>query len=313
MHVDIDRIILGCGNFGGIGSLPELFGQGEDEEQAGRLLDAAFEAGIRAFDTAHSYGGGKSEEFLGRWLRSLSAEDRGSIRVTTKIGNPFATLPGKRPLEASEIARQVERSLARLGISRLEVLYLHENDPATSMRETMRALETELTKGSCRYVGLSNVKREDVQAALACIDDSLRPRLRFVQNEFHFLEDHDSAELIPFLRKRGILYASFSPLAGGLLSGKYQINMPPPAGSRVALRPAPYQRFLCEKTFAKIDQLTQRAKEKGRSLPEEALSFVLSEGKADFAVIGARSPSHLRSLGLLHRAQQGSAGRHAHV
>lgn len=313
MHVDIDRIILGCGNFGGIGSLPELFGQGEDEEQAGRLLDAAFEAGIRAFDTAHSYGGGKSEEFLGRWLRSLSAEDRGNVRVTTKIGNPLTTLPGKRPLEASEIARQVERSLARLGISRLEVLYLHEKDPATSMPETMRALEAELKKGSCRYVGLSNVKREDVEEALACFDDSLRPRLRFVQNEFHFLDDRDRTELIPFLRERGILYASFSPLAGGLLSGKYQRNAPPPERSRVALRPAPYQRFLNAKSFTRIDELSERAKINGRSLPEEALRFVLSEGNADFAVIGARSPSHLRSLGLPSLSQRGSAGRHAHV
>jgi len=167
MHVDIDRIIFGCGNFGGVGSLPELFGKGDNEEQAGHLLDAAFGAGIRAFDTAHSYGGGRSEEYLGRWLRCLSRQNQRRARVTTKIGNPLASLPGRRPLEASEFARQLHTSIERLGVKQLEVLYLHETDPSTPWKETFDALSVELEFGTFKYLGLSNVKRDDVQTALA--------------------------------------------------------------------------------------------------------------------------------------------------
>ncbi len=316
MHMDINRIILGCGNFGGVGSLPELYGQGDSEEQAARVLDAALEAGIRAFDTAHSYGGGRSEEYLGRWLRSLPAEIRDTLKVTSKVGNPSAALPGKRPLEASEITRQVATSLGRLGLSALEVLYLHETDPATPWEETMTALSQELRSGRCRYIGLSNVKLPEARAALAALeraDSSLLPRLRFVQNEFHFLDDDDSRVLIPFLRARGILYVSFSPLAGGMLSGKYKANTAPPEGSRLALRPGPYVRFQTSESFAKIETLAELAEQNCSSMPREALRFVFGPGHADLAVIGVRNTGHLRGLGLLSHAQSGSPEPHVAV
>ncbi|MGZ3704775.1 MAG: aldo/keto reductase, partial [Bdellovibrionota bacterium] len=99
--MDSSRLIFGCGNFGGIGSAPDLYGQGENETQARELIEAALGCGIRFFDTAHSYGGGSSETFLGRFLPP-------DVRIATKIGNPAGALPGRRPLEATEVQRQLE-------------------------------------------------------------------------------------------------------------------------------------------------------------------------------------------------------------
>src|SRR5437763_16589129 len=111
---DIERIIFGCGNFGGIGSSPKLRGGGDSEEQALLLLDHARSVGIRRFDTANTYGGGASEAALGKWLRAQEMSFVQSAQVATKVGNPHGCRPGERPLSRSQIARHLDQSLRRL-------------------------------------------------------------------------------------------------------------------------------------------------------------------------------------------------------
>jgi len=130
---DVERIVFGCGNFGGIGSSPDLRGPGDSEDQALRLLDHARRVGLRRFDTANTYGGGSSEIMLGKWLRSQDARFRQNAQIATKVGNPHGCAPGDTPLSRSQIADHLDRSLRRLGVERIDLYYIHEFDRATPL------------------------------------------------------------------------------------------------------------------------------------------------------------------------------------
>src|SRR5439155_23402794 len=127
---EVSPIILGCGNFGGIGSAPELFGQGESREQAFAIMDAAVELGITTFDTADAYGGGRSETYIGEWLRTKGPETRERIVLSTKTFNPMEE-GADRGLRPARIRRQLESSLARLGVDTVEMYLTHDQDPDT--------------------------------------------------------------------------------------------------------------------------------------------------------------------------------------
>src|SRR3954468_17412580 len=135
--LELSRLGLGCGNFGGIGSAPELFGRGETEEEAFALMDAALAAGINFFDTAASYGGGRSESWVGRWR-----EDRGAaVLLSSKVYWSVTGDPDDRGLSRERILREIEGSLERLRTDRLDLYLTHEPDPETPVEETLRALD----------------------------------------------------------------------------------------------------------------------------------------------------------------------------
>src|SRR5438128_3407775 len=143
----ISRLGLGCGNFGGIGSAPEFFGKGETEPQAFDLMDRAFDAGINFFDTADAYGGGRSETYIGRWLKSKGAHVRDRLLLSSKVFNPVGDGPNDRGLSRYHIRRQVESSLSRLGVDHLDMYLIHEPDPTTPLEETLRALDDLIHQG----------------------------------------------------------------------------------------------------------------------------------------------------------------------
>src|SRR5918992_568655 len=139
--LSVSRISLGCGNFGGIGSAPEFFGAGESREEAFALMDAAWELWITFFDTADAYGGGSSERWVGEWLRSRGADVRERIVLCTKVFHSVEGDPGDGGLAPARIRRQVEGSLARLGVERIDLYLAHEPDPETPLEETLGAFE----------------------------------------------------------------------------------------------------------------------------------------------------------------------------
>ncbi|MBS1963105.1 MAG: aldo/keto reductase [Bdellovibrionales bacterium] len=303
--IDREKVILGCGNFGGVGSLPSLYGKGESAAEARALLRRAFDIGIRRFDTANSYGGGSSEAILGEWLAEIGPGSASTVEVSTKVGNPFAAREVAAPFGKREIAYQLDRSLRRLRVERIGVYFLHELPPAHGLDETLEALRTALSCGKIRSFGLSNVTRIDVERFLDA-DSSLANSLSIVQNEFHFLHDADREDLIPFLNSRGIRYSAFGPLAGGLLTGKYALDRPPPTGSRIETRGEPYLRFLNPTAFEKIDRLRKETEREKIPLAQAALRFVLESPGVDSAVIGPRRVEHFSTLGLAeltHRAR----------
>src|ERR671911_1484242 len=238
------RVILGCGNFGGIGSAPAFFGQGESEEEAFALMDAAWELGLTRFDTADAYGGGRSETWIGRWMA-----DRGHRpTLTTKVFHSVVGDPSDRGLARERILRQIEGSLERLGVERVDLYLIHEPDPDTPIAETLGALDELVRAGKVGAVGASNVGAAQLREALQVSADRGLARFEWVQNSYNLLERKDEDELLPLCAEHGLGYTPFSPLAGGWLTGKYQPGEPYPTGSRMTLRPDPYASFEDDRT-----------------------------------------------------------------
>src|SRR5437763_11151009 len=157
------RVILGCGNFGGIGSAPAFFGRGESLEQAIELMDAAWEAGITWFDTADAYGGGRSETYIGEWIRSRRP---GDLRITTKTFNPMDQ-GEDHGLAPARVRRQIDTSLERLGVERVDLYLAHEWDPDVPVAEVAGVLDELAAAGKIGAYGLSNVGAAGLSAGLA--------------------------------------------------------------------------------------------------------------------------------------------------
>src|SRR4051812_7434547 len=226
--VEVSRLVLGAGNFGGVGSAPEFFGQGETEEQAFEVMDAAWALGMRPFDTADAYGGGRSEEWIGKWIAG-----RGSHPViVTKTFNPMAA-GADRGLSRERMTRQLESSLDRLGVEMIDVYLAHEFDAETPLAQTVATFEGLRDIGLIRAWGVSNFDAAELRA----LYEHGRPAV--VQNAYNLLERADEREVIDLCAQLEIAYMAFGPLAGGLLAGRYRSGDDRPARPRAPLRPGP--------------------------------------------------------------------------
>jgi aryl-alcohol dehydrogenase-like predicted oxidoreductase len=294
---DVDRIVFGCGNFGGIGSAPSLRSAGDSEQQALQLLDHARRVGIRRFDTANTYGGGSSELVLGKWLRSQDASFLRNAQIATKVGNPHGCPPGEAPLTRAQIAHHLDASLRRLGIERIDLYYIHEFDHVTPLEETLEAMARAVEAGKIDRFGVSNASLGDVEAVRNLAGSSLASRFEYVQNEFNLLATADAQALIPYCAEHKLRYVAFSPLAGGLLSGKYRFGEPPPSDSRLAHAPEVYSGYVNEKCFAAIEQLRRSAQARHEPMAAAALRFVLDTPGVDGLIIAPRRVDQFASLG----------------
>jgi aryl-alcohol dehydrogenase-like predicted oxidoreductase len=295
---ELSRIVFGCGNFGGLGSSPALQGKGDGPEQALAMLDLARGHGLTRFDTANTYGGGASERILGEWLATQDAAWRAGIEVATKVGNPAGCPPGEQPLSRAQVAAHLDTSLRRLGLQRIDLYYLHEFDPATPLEETLEALDQALTAGKIARFGISNASAPDLAAVLRLATGPLRAAFSHVQNGFNRLEQGDLAEVIPLARRNGLRYVAFSPLAGGLLSGKYRLDRPPDRGTRLEAAPALYGHLVTRETFAAVAELERDAQQRGWRLPGAALRFILDTPGVDSLIIAPRTAAQFEAYGI---------------
>ncbi|MDQ2910945.1 MAG: aldo/keto reductase, partial [Actinomycetota bacterium] len=216
--LELSRIGLGCGNFGGIGSAPELFGQGESEDEAFALMDAAWAAGITFFDTAASYGGGRSERWVGRWRKARGAP----VLLSSKVYWSVSGDPGDRGLSRERILRELDGSLARLGVERLDLYLTHEPDPETPIEETLRALDELVRSGKVRAIGASNLDAAQLEEALETSARLGLARFEWVQNEYSLLGRDPEQGVLEICAREGLGFTPFSPLGGGWLTGKYR-------------------------------------------------------------------------------------------
>jgi len=291
----VSRLGLGAGNFGGIGSAPAFYGMGDGEAEAFALMDRAWEAGINFFDTANAYGGGRSETFIGRWLKEKGSRVRDQLLVSSKVFNPVGDGPNDRGLSRRHIMRQVEASLARLQTDHLDMYLIHEPDPETPLEETLRALDDLVHMGKVLYVGASNIEAWRLARALWISDVKRLFRFEWVQNSYSLLDRTPEREVFPLCADQGLGFTAFSPLAGGWLTGKYRSGASYPAGSRMTLRPEPYRHLESERVFRGLSALEEEARARGVEMSALALAWVLHHPLMTAAIVGPRRPAQLDS------------------
>jgi aryl-alcohol dehydrogenase-like predicted oxidoreductase len=282
--VRVSRIILGCGNFGGIGSSPELFGQGDSREEAFVIMDAAWEAGITTFDTADAYGGGRSETFIGDWLRTKGADVRDEIVLSTKTFNPM-DVGEDHGLAPARVKRQLESSLHRLGVERVQLYLTHAPDSDVPIAETAGALDDLQREGKIGVYGASNVNAEQLR--------ELPAGFGWVQNSYSLLDREAEDEVLPLCAERGLGFTPFSPLAGGWLTGKYRRNEAPPPGSRMTMRPEPYEHFHDDAVFNVLEELERKAERERTTMAALAIAWLLANPQVTAVIVGPRRPAQL--------------------
>jgi aryl-alcohol dehydrogenase-like predicted oxidoreductase len=286
--LELSRIGLGCGNFGGIGSAPELFGQGESEEQAFALMDAAWAAGITFFDTAASYGGGRSESWIGKWR-----SERGvPVLLSSKVYWSVTGDPDDRGLSGERILREAEGTLGRLGVAQLDLYLTHEPDAETPIEETLRALDELVRAGKVRAIGASNLDVQQLEEALETSERLGLARFDWVQNEYNLLQQGADG-VLAVCEREGLGFTPFSPLGGGWLTGKYRRGEGYPAGSRMTLRPEPYEELATEENFDALEAFVAAATERGVEPAALAIAWVLSDPRVTAVVVGPRRSEQL--------------------
>jgi aryl-alcohol dehydrogenase-like predicted oxidoreductase len=293
--IAVTQVILGCGNFGGVGSAPEFFGQGIPKAEAFRIMDAAWDLGIRAFDTADAYGGGRSEAWIGEWLANKGAAVRDALVVETKTFNPNAD-GEDRGLARPRILRQIDRSLERLGVERISLYLAHAFDSETPQPETLSAFDDLVRAGKVGAVGASNFTAEQLAEAVQVAEREGLVRYELVQNSFSLLDHEDAQTVFPVCREHGLGYEAFGPLAGGWLTGKYRRGEPYPEGSRMTQRPSSYLRYAHDEVFDALEALEREALGRGVSMAGLATAWLLGEPDVTAVVVGPTDAEQLEPV-----------------
>ncbi len=271
------------------------FGMRLDYEQSAAVVEAALEAGINFFDTADIYGGGRSEEYLGRALGSR----REDVLIATKFAMPVGEGPFTRGGSRHYIERAVAASLTRLGTDYIDVYQMHQPDPDTPIEETLEALTDLVHRGVVRYIGHSNFS--GWQIANADWASRTRGLARFVsaQNEWSLLQRGVEAEVMPACREFGLGQLPFFPLASGFLTGKYRRGEPLPEGTRLAAwqqaMPGRIAALTAEGKFDTLEALEAYAGERGRSILDLALSWLASDPAVSSVIAGATKAEQIEA------------------
>ena len=277
------------------------FGLQCDEATSVAILDRAAEGGIDFIDTSDVYplGGdlttqGRTEDILGRWL----AGKRDRFVVATKCFGRTGPAPFDLGNSRKHIFDAVEGSLRRLQTDYIDLYQLHGFDPETPIEETLGALDDLVRQGKVRYIGCSNFLTYQLVRAIGRSEALRLARFDSVQPRYNLLFRQIEREMLPFCAEEGVGVIPYNPIAGGLLSGKYDRQAPPPDGSRFTLGHAgtTYQnRYWHDQEFDTVDQLISLAKEAGVSLVTLSVAWVLSNGAITAPIIGASRPDQLDS------------------
>jgi len=290
--VAVTRVVLGCGNFGGVGSAPAFFGQGTAKDEAFRIMDAAWDLGIRAFDTADAYGGGRSEEWIGEWLAGKDGAVRDRLVVETKTFNPMADGEDSG-LGRRRILRQLETSLARRGMEHVHIYMAHAFDTAVPQEETLSTFDELVRAGKVGAIGASNFTGDELAEALEISELEGLVRYELVQNSHSLLDRADSETVFPVCREHEVGYECFGPLAGGWLSGKYRRGEQYPEGSRMTQRPEGYLAYKTDAVFDALERFEEEASERNVSMAGLALAWLLAQDEITAVVVGPGRPEHL--------------------
>ena len=254
----------------------------------------AYDKGVNFFDCADAYSGGEAEKFLGRVLKEYP---RSSYVVSSKVFFPTGRGANEWGLSRKHIIENIDRTLKNMQMDYVDMYFCHRFDPTTPMEETLRVLSDLVTQGKILYYGVSEewgaARLEEAQRIIEKY--RLHP-MTVVQPQYHMMDRYIEHEILGVCKKYGIGITPFSPLAQGLLTGKYGLNQPYPEGSR-ATHQADKQinNLLTEENLGKVDKLKNIAAELGVSMPVLALSWILRENIISSVITGASKVSQLES------------------
>jgi aryl-alcohol dehydrogenase-like predicted oxidoreductase len=282
------------------------FGSEADEQSAHEQLDRFAEAGGTLVDTADVYGGGRSEEIIGRWFASRPARITEPVVLATKGRFGLVDSPNGAGLSARHLTRALDASLRRLGLEAVDLYQVHAFDPWTPLEETLRTLAGFVRAGKIRYYGLSNftgwqlTKAVHLAGALGVAGPvTLQPQYSLLVREIEW-------EIVPAAVDAGLGLLPWSPLGGGWLSGKYKRDERPAGATRLGEDPnrgmEAYDRRGTQRTWAVIDAVQKVAEERGVSMAEVALAWVTGRPGVTSTILGARTAgqleANLRAAGL---------------
>jgi len=285
----VHPLALGCMNFGGRTS----------REESLRIIDRALDAGINVVDTANGYARGRSEELVGEAL--VRNGRRHEVILCTKFYMPMDdNLPNERGISRRHLIAQCEQSLRRLGTDYIDLYQVHRPQSEVAIDETLRALDDLVRAGKVRYIGSSTFAAWQVVEALWVSKELGLNRFVSEQPPYNLLDRRIERELIPVAQTYSLALMAWSPMAGGLLTGKYGRNQPMPENSRYAT-PTPVQaRHLTPRIYDAVDALLPLAQAKGLSLGLFALAWTLQNPAVTCSILGPRTLEHLEQcLGIL--------------
>jgi len=264
------------------------FGGSLDDDAAIALVDAAFDAGINFFDTANTYSEGRSEEVLGR---ALAARPRDSYVLATKLR---ATAPdGGRGVSRAQVLHQIDQSLERLGAEFVDLYQCHWWDDEVPLAETLEAMTEIVEAGKVRYIGCSNWTGEQIQQAIDLTRERGYVKLVSSQPEYSLLHREPEKDVIPVSKANGISQVVYSPLAQGVLSGKYAPGEPASEGTRASARPE-WMEYFEDDVLERVQRLGPIADGLGITTAQLALAWILREPNVASAIVGSSRPEQLR-------------------
>jgi voltage-dependent potassium channel beta subunit len=268
------------------------YGGSVEDDSAVACIHKAFELGINFFDTANVYRRGEAEKVVGRALKGI---DRDDYVLATKVYFWMDEGPNDHGLSRKHIMEQCERSLKRLGVDYVDLYQCHRPDPETPMEETLRALDDLVSQGKVLYLGVSNWTAAQLMEARGICDRLLLDPLVSSQPQYSMLYREIEEELIPVSEQLGIGQIVWSPIAQGVLTGKYKPGDTPPEGSR-ATNPedkAFMERFMRDDVLERVQRLAPIADELGLSMAQLAIAWVLRQQNVSSAIVGASRPEQV--------------------
>jgi aryl-alcohol dehydrogenase-like predicted oxidoreductase len=272
---------LGCNNFGGR----------TDEQASVRVIQAAVDCGVTLFDTSDTYGGGKSEEYLGKALKGR----RDDVLIATKFGNSMGDGPYMAGGSRRYVHRAVEASLRRLNTDYIDLYQMHIPDPQTPIEETLSALDDLTRAGKIRYAGSSNFSGWQIADADWVAQTRGYERFISAQNHYNLLNRDAEREVVPASERFDIGILPFFPLASGMLTGKYHRNEEPPEGTRLAGSPRARERYFSDASWDKIQKLTDFAEQRDLSLLQVAIGWLAAQPQISSVIAGATKPEQVEA------------------
>ncbi|MFY7066473.1 aldo/keto reductase family protein [Nocardiopsis changdeensis] len=265
-----------------------------EEDAAVACVRAALDAGITTFDTADVYARGKAEEVLGR---ALKGERRDGLEIFSKVYWPMGPGKNDRGLSRKHIIRGVEDTLRRLGTDYLDLYQAHRFDHGAPLEETLRAFEDLVRQGKVLYVGVSEWNAEQIERALKIADESGFDRIVSNQPQYNMLWRVIESEVVPVSRREGLGQVVWSPIAGGILTGKYKPGAPLPENTRATDPNSKHfiaDRVGDQELLERVQKLAPLAAEAGLTLPQLAVAWVLQNDNVSTAIVGATRPEQVR-------------------